>query len=67
MVWEGVAVGEVSKEKLDAQKASLTQAVNTIFTKYPFEAGQAAPIRDPLVVEVGPGSVRRRVMVLPES
>jgi len=45
MVWEGVSIGEVTKEKLENRQASIDHAVANIFARYPFEAGQAQPIK----------------------
>jgi hypothetical protein len=44
MVWEGVIVGEVTKEHLQNREAAIDKAVAEIFTKYPFQAGTAQPI-----------------------
>jgi hypothetical protein len=43
MVWEGVGVGEVTKEKLQDRQATLNKAVADIFAKFPFRAGEAQP------------------------
>jgi hypothetical protein len=45
MVWEGVAVGEVTKERLEDREATINKAVADIFTRFPFRAGQGQPIR----------------------
>jgi hypothetical protein len=44
MVWEGVAVGEVTKEQLQNREATINKAVAGIFTRYPFRAGQGQPL-----------------------
>jgi uncharacterized protein DUF4136 len=44
MVWEGVGVGELTKEKMKNPQATVQEVVSEIFTKYPFRAGQAAPV-----------------------
>lgn len=45
MVWEGVAVGEVQKQELNDPGPAIEKAVSEIFAKYPFQAGQAQPVR----------------------
>lgn len=45
MVWEGVAVGEVRREDLKDPGPAIDQAVSEIFARYPFQAGQAQPVR----------------------
>ena len=44
MVWEGVAVGEVSKKHLENREAAIAKAIEKIFSKYPFRAGSAQPV-----------------------
>jgi hypothetical protein len=44
MVWEGVGVGEVTKEKLQDRQATLNRAVAHIFSKFPFRAGESQPV-----------------------
>lgn len=44
MVWEGVAVGEVTKKHLKDREATINKAVNNIFMKYPFQAGVSQPV-----------------------
>jgi hypothetical protein len=44
MVWEGVAVGEVTKKHLENREAAISTAVAKIFSKYPFRAGVAQPV-----------------------
>jgi len=42
LVWEGVAVGTVSREDQENREASVTLAVERIFARYPFAAGRGA-------------------------
>jgi hypothetical protein len=44
MVWEGVAVGEVTKKHLENREAAIVKAIEKIFSKYPFRAGVAQPV-----------------------
>jgi len=44
MVWEGVGVGEVTKEKMQDRQATLNRAVADIFAKFPFRAGESQPV-----------------------
>jgi hypothetical protein len=44
MVWEGVGVGEVTKEKMQDRQASLNRAVAHIFAKFPFRAGESKAV-----------------------
>lgn len=44
MVWEGVAVGEVTKKHLENREAAVAKAVEKIFTRYPFRAGVGQPV-----------------------
>jgi hypothetical protein len=44
MVWEGVAVGEVTKKHLENREAAIAKAVEKIFSKYPFRAGVGKPV-----------------------
>jgi uncharacterized protein DUF4136 len=44
MVWEGVAVGEVTKAALKDRDAAINKAVTEVFTQFPFRAGTATPI-----------------------
>lgn len=39
LVWEGVAVGRVTKKSQEDRQASIRAAVTEIFAKYPFKAG----------------------------
>jgi hypothetical protein len=43
MVWEGVAVGEITKKHLENREAAVAKAIEKIFTKYPFRAGVGQP------------------------
>lgn len=43
LVWEGVAVGTVSREEQENREAAITTAVGRIFAKYPFAAGRGQP------------------------
>jgi len=45
LVWEGVAVGEVTKEHLQNREATINKAVADIFTRFPFRAGEGQPIK----------------------
>jgi hypothetical protein len=45
MVWEGVAVGEVTQKQLENREASINTTVQDIFAKFPFQAGQSEPIK----------------------
>jgi hypothetical protein len=42
-VWEGLAVGEVSREKLQHPEVAVPQVVDKIFAQYPFVAGESRP------------------------
>ena len=44
MVWEGVAVGEVTKKHLENREAAISKAIQNIFSKYPFRAGVGQPV-----------------------
>jgi hypothetical protein len=44
MVWEGVAVGEVTKKHRENREAAIDKAITGIFAKYPFQAGTAQPV-----------------------
>ncbi len=44
MVWEGVTVGEITKEHLKNREATIDKAVGNIFAKFPFQAGAAQPV-----------------------
>jgi hypothetical protein len=44
MVWEGVTIGELTKEKLHNREAAIDQAVADVFSKYPFRAGESQPV-----------------------
>jgi hypothetical protein len=44
MVWEGVAVGEVTKKHLENREAAIAKAIEKIFSKYPFRAGVGEPV-----------------------
>jgi len=44
MVWEGVAIGRVTEEDYANLKRTVDEAVAAIFEKYPYRAGQSAPI-----------------------
>ncbi len=43
LVWEGVAVGTVSREEQENREAAVTTAVGQIFARYPFAAGRGQP------------------------
>lgn len=43
LVWEGVSVGPVGEDVLDATPEQVNQGVARIFARYPFRAGVAAP------------------------
>jgi len=43
LVWEGVAIGEVSEKKLRSPATALPDVVMRIFSQYPFVAGQGTP------------------------
>jgi hypothetical protein len=43
LVWEGIAIGEVSEKKLRDPASALPPVVARIFSRYPFRAGQAGP------------------------
>jgi hypothetical protein len=43
MVWEGVAVGEVTKKHLENREAAIAKAIEKIFSQYPFRAGVGQP------------------------
>ena len=45
MVWEGVGIGAVSKEKMRNGERTIADAVATIFARYPFRAGASQPAR----------------------
>jgi hypothetical protein len=45
MVWEGVGIGKVPQEKMKNPSASINQAVDAIFSQYPFQAGVAQPLK----------------------
>ena len=47
LVWEGVAIGEVSEQKLRDPATSLPEVVARIFANYPFAAGHAASVPRP--------------------
>jgi hypothetical protein len=40
LVWEGVAIGEVTSRDAPAQQEQITAAVAHVFAKFPFRAGQ---------------------------
>ena len=40
LVWEGVAVGRVTKKTQDERQAAINAAIAEVFAKYPFRAGQ---------------------------
>lgn len=40
LVWEGVAVGRVTKKSQEERQAAINAAVAEVFAKYPFRAGQ---------------------------
>jgi hypothetical protein len=44
MVWEGVGIGELTKEKMQNPQATVHEVVSEIFSKYPFRAGQAGAV-----------------------
>lgn len=43
LVWEGIAVGTVSREDRENRETAVTTAVGQIFAKYPFAAGRGQP------------------------
>jgi len=43
LVWEGIAIGEVSEKKRNDPATALPPVVARIFSRYPYQAGQAAP------------------------
>lgn len=43
LVWEGVAVGEVTPEKLQHPEIAAPEVVAKVFTHYPFVAGESQP------------------------
>lgn len=45
LVWEGIAVGRVSKAKPEERAARIDSAVAEIFSRYPYRAGSGAPAR----------------------
>jgi len=47
MVYQGSVQDVVSKQMMENREATLTTAVQHIFSKYPFVAGQAAPVAAP--------------------
>lgn len=47
LVWEGVAIGEVSERKLRDPATSLPEVVARILAHYPFAAGQGAAVPRP--------------------
>lgn len=49
MVWEGVAVGEVTKKHLENREAAIAKAIEKIFSKYPFRAGVGQPVANDTV------------------
>lgn len=44
MVWEGVGVGELTKDRLKNPQATVHEVVEAIFRDYPFHAGQPGPV-----------------------
>ena len=44
MVWEGVGVGELTKDKLKNPQATVHETAGCDFQDYPFRAGQSGPI-----------------------
>jgi hypothetical protein len=44
LVWEGIAIGEVSEQKLRNPAAALPEVVTRIFSQYPYAAGQGTPM-----------------------
>ena len=47
MVWEGIAVGRVSKMKPEARAARIDATVADIFASFPYRAGSGAPVAAP--------------------
>jgi hypothetical protein len=45
LVWEGIAVGRVSKVKPEERAARIDSAVAEIFSRYPYQAGSGTPAR----------------------
>jgi hypothetical protein len=44
LVWEGIAIGEVTEKKVRDPAGSLPPVVARIFSEYPYVAGQALPV-----------------------
>jgi hypothetical protein len=47
LVWEGVAVGRVGRDKPEERGARIDAAVADIFARYPYRAGSGAPAAAP--------------------
>jgi hypothetical protein len=47
VVFQGGVEGVVTKEMRENREASINNAVAAIFSKYPFVAGQSAPVPPP--------------------
>jgi hypothetical protein len=46
MIWEGVAVNEVSKKDLENPQQAFMEVISAIFSQYPYRAGNAVPVVD---------------------
>lgn len=46
MIWEGVAVNEVSRQDLENPQKAFMEVISAIFSHYPYRAGNAAPVVD---------------------
>ena len=44
LVWEGIAVGRIAKLKPDERAARIESTLAEIFARYPYRAGNAAPV-----------------------
>ena len=47
MIWEGVAVNEVSNQDLENPQKAFIKVISAIFSHYPYRAGSAIPHVDP--------------------
>jgi len=46
MIWEGIAVNEVSKQDLENPQKAFEDVISAIFSQYPYQAGSAVPVVD---------------------
>lgn len=46
MIWEGIAVNEVSKQDLENPQQAFMEVIAAIFSQYPYQAGNAVPVVD---------------------